>query len=393
MKGSESMRLETGFVDFDPVRLAPTDSGPLDGLRFAVKDVIDVAGTVTGNGHPEWRRTHGPATAHADCVARLLAAGATLVGKTHTDELTYSLAGQNVHYGTPPNPAVPDGIPGGSSSGSASVVAAGLVDFAIGTDTGGSVRVPASYCGIYGLRPSHGAVDNRGVSELARSFDTVGWFARDPRLLRAVGEVLLPPRPALPLRRIRLLSEGLAAAGPALARAARERIGAGGLGLTVDEELSVGPLEAFFQAFRPLQAYEAWAYFGPWIRAHRPTFGPGVRERFAAAAQVSDEEAAAARHNCQRLREQVRALLSDDTVLCMPTTPSAAPRLGVTDAEVEDVRFRTLCMTAVAGVAGLPQVSVPLLRDERGPVGLSLIGPAGSDLQLLALAERLAASA
>ncbi|WP_181919635.1 amidase family protein [Alkalilimnicola ehrlichii] len=230
------MRLENGFLDLDPLHLPATGSGPLSGLRFAVKDVIDVAGTVTGLGHPLWRSTHAPAASNADCVVRLLAAGAELIGKTHTDELTYSLSGQNAHYGMPPNPAVPNAVPGGSSSGSASVTAAGLVDFAIGTDTGGSVRVPASFCGIYGLRPTHGAVDNRGVAQLAHSFDTVGWFARDARILRAVGHVLLPPSHGLRLQRVRMIREASIVVAPELSVQAEQWLATPGFPLICEKQ-------------------------------------------------------------------------------------------------------------------------------------------------------------
>lgn len=380
------MQLKDGFLDFDPVHSAPTAKGPLDGMRFAVKDVVDVAGCVTGLGHPDWRRSHEPASIDAACVARLLSAGAELTGKTHTDEFAYSLAGQNVHYGTPPNPAVADGIPGGSSSGSVSVVAAGLVDFAIGTDTGGSVRVPASYCGIHGLRTTHGLMDGSGVAHLAESFDTLGWFARDPAVMLAVGRQLLPTPSTSRLRALRLLSEGLASSSPVLTDQTTALIANGVLPLVQESEASLGPLARFANTFRTVQAYEAWALYGEWITAHRPHFGPGVRERFANAATVSREDAEAARAECAALRKQVRSLVGTDTLLCMPTAPAAAPALDASDEAVDEIRFQTMCMTAIAGIAGLPQLSLPLLRDARGPVGLSLIGPPGSDLQLLELA-------
>ncbi|MCC5811673.1 MAG: amidase [Ectothiorhodospiraceae bacterium] len=383
------MQLKTGFVDSDHVRVPPTASGPLDGRRFAVKDVFQVKGTRTGNGHPKWRETHAPAPAHAPAISRLLASGAELVGKTHTDELTYSLSGQNVHYGTPPNPSAPDCVPGGSSSGSASVTAAGLVDFALGTDTGGSVRVPASFCGIYGIRPTLGAVSTEGAGELARSFDVVGWFARDAAMLQRVGSVLLPNRVSPQLQRVRLLREAIVSSEEELAEQTRQLLDAGAVPLEQIEDATVGPLEEFFQAFRPLQAYEAWAHYGKWITRHRPLFGPGVKERFAAASQVSEAEARWARQRCGELRDGLLEIVGDNTVLCMPTTPIPAPALGASDAQVEAARFRMLCMNAVAGTGGLPQLSLPLLQLGGRPVGLSLIGPPGSDLQLLELAVRM----
>ncbi len=163
--------------------------GPLKGLTFAAKDILDVAGRVTGCGNPDWAASHAPV------VEALLAAGANLAGKTITDELAYSLNGQNFHYGTPANTNAPGRIPGGSSCGSAAATAAGLVDLALGSDTGGSVRIPASYCGLFGLRPSHGLVSLDGVMALAPSFDTLGWLAPNAALLKAVGEVLLPDGP------------------------------------------------------------------------------------------------------------------------------------------------------------------------------------------------------
>ena len=189
--------MHDGFLAGPRAHLAPTGSGALDGLTFAVKDNIDTLGSVTGAGNPAWRAAHRPAVRSAECVTRLLAAGATMVGKTLSDELAFSLEGRNAWDGTPVNPAVPGALPGGSSSGSASVVAAGLVDFALGTDTGGSVRVPASFCGVYGFRPTHGRVSLDGVVPLAASYDTVGWLARSGAVLARVGAVLLgePPPP------------------------------------------------------------------------------------------------------------------------------------------------------------------------------------------------------
>src|SRR5690606_37246293 len=166
-------------------------TGPLAGLRLAVKDLFDVAGMPTGAGNPRWLETHEAPDADAEAVARLRAAGASLVGKTITDELAWSLNGSNAHYGTPDNPAAPGRLPGGSSSGSASAVASGLADIGLGTDTGGSIRVPASYCGLFGLRPTHGRVPLEGAVPLAASFDTAGVFTRDAATLRKASETLL----------------------------------------------------------------------------------------------------------------------------------------------------------------------------------------------------------
>ena len=383
------MILENGFLDFDPVHLDATGEGPLQGLTFAVKDVFDIAGTVTGVGQPSWRASQPPARHTSPMIETLLAAGAELIGKTHTDELTYSLAGQNAHYGTPPNPAVPGAVPGGSSSGSASVVAAALVDFALGSDTGGSVRVPASYCGIHGLRPTHGVVDYRHCAHLAESFDTLGWFARDARLMARIGRILLPASDRPAPRRLLLVEEALAQSDADVVSQLEARVGNGLPGVTFGGSISVGNLDTYFNAFRPLQAYEAWARFGSWIEAEQPVFGPGVKERFEAASRITTAEAEDAREQCRALRTRIRALLGEDTLLCLPTTPTSALPLQADQTRVEDIRGRTLRMTALAGTTGLPQLSLPLLRDREGPVGLSLIGPAGSDQQLLDLAARL----
>src|SRR5262245_58419545 len=200
------------FVPGPRARLEPLASGPLDGLAFVVKDLIDVAGHVTGGGNPDWARRQNPASKSAPVVERLLRAGATLVGKTITDELAFSLEGENEHYGTPVNPAAADRLPGGSSSGSAVAVAAGLADFALGTDTGGSVRVPAAFCGVYGFRPTHGVISTAGVVPFAPSLDTVGWLARDAATLAAVGDVLLPEGPSEPIERVFIATDACALA-------------------------------------------------------------------------------------------------------------------------------------------------------------------------------------
>lgn len=381
------------FVPGPLVALEPTGSGPLDGLRFAVKDLFDVAGHPTTYGNPDWARTHPPAAATAPVVLALLQAGARLVGKTKTVELAYGLTGENVWHGTPVNPAAPGRFPGGSSCGSAAAVAAGLVDFALGSDTGGSVRIPASYCGIFGIRPSWGALSLAGACALAPSFDTCGWFARDAALLERVGEVLLPGSVAEgALGPVLKVEEAWINAAPATARALAPAMGALArlAGPVLSIELVPEGLDTLYQHFRAVQAEEAWAALGGWVEATRPRFGPGVAERFAAARDIEPAKAAAGRAFRRSFQRRMAKLLGAGAVLAYPTSPVPAPPLDASQAEQNAVRESTMGVTAIAGLASLCEVSLPAARVEGAPVGLSLVAATGRDRALLALARRLA---
>lgn len=369
-------------------------SGVLAGLAFAVKDVMDVAGTSTGNGHPDWLATHPPAARSAVAVERLLAAGASLAGKTIADELCYSLTGENVHYGTPLNPAAPDRVPGGSSSGSASATAGGAVDFALGTDCGGSVRVPSSYCGLFGMRPTHGRIPLDGVAPFAPSFDCVGWFARDAVLLERVGRVLLADAaPALPLTRLTAPREAFGLLSPEAAAALEPSLRLAQETIAPCEEiaLTTDGLDAWSATFRTLQAAEIWTSVGPWIERVRPAFGPGVKERFDAARAVSASAVEAAAAHRTAIRARLGDLLQAGTAFLMPTVPRPAPLRGMATAEVEvTTRHLAMNLLCVAGLGGLPQVSLPLAQVDGAPFGLSLVGPAGSDTALLRAASAMA---
>ncbi len=369
--------------------------GPLSGLSFAIKDLYDLAGWPTTYGSPDWARSHPVAAATAPCVLALLEAGAHLRGKTCTVELAYGLTGENHWHGTPRNPAAPDRFPGGSSSGSAAAVAAGLVAFALGSDTGGSVRIPASYCGVFGIRPSWGAVNLTGACGLGPSFDTAGWFAARADLLLRVGEVLLPEPGAIgagPLGPLLKPEEPWINALPGTARAMAPALDAleALLGKALQLRLAPEGLDTLYEHFRCVQAQEAWATLGGWIESAKPDLGPGVRERFAAAKALDPAKAAAGRAFRRRFRARMEALLAGGAVLAYPTAPMPAPKLGLSVEEQTAVRERTMGVTAIAGLAGLPEVSVPVGRDDGAPVGLSLIAGPGRDRALLGLAARLA---
>jgi amidase len=367
--------------------------GPLTGLRLAVKDLFDLAGTPTGAGNPRWLQTHEPPAEDAPAVALLRAAGARVVGKTVTDELAWSLNGTNAHYGTPDNPAAPGRVPGGSSSGSASAVAQGLADIGLGTDTGGSIRVPASYCGLYGLRPTHGRVSLEGAVALAPTFDTAGVLARDADTLRAAMGVLLgAPEPGEPITRL-LVPEDVWAEIPA-ATAAAVRPAAEALGIALDTAplfagafegapMAAAPLETARVAYATLQAWEAWQEHGAWIEAERPEFGPGVKARFANASLIGSAEVAAA----GRVRSGVVALVRDripaGTALAIPAAPGPAPRIGR-----EPDREAIVRLTCIAGLSGAPALAVPAGAVDGAPVGLQLVATPGGDEALLALAGR-----
>ncbi len=380
--------------------------GPLAGVRFAVKDLFDVAGTRTGAGNPDWLSDAPVATAHAPAVVALLAAGGDLWGKTVTDELAFSLSGTNVHYGTPVNSSAPGRIPGGSSSGSASAVAGGAVQLALGTDTAGSVRAPASYCGVFGLRPTHGRIDARGVVELAPSFDTVGLLAIDGPVLAAGWRAIqagapaptgAPPLGPRGLGRLVLATDLLDLVDPAT-RAAVVSAASGlaaQLGMALSEARLVsgqdgqdgsGELARWRDAFRTIQLVEVWQAHGAWVSERHPSFGPGIAARFEAAAAASPEDAERARTVRGDVRRCLEQFLGDDGVLVQPAAAGPAPPFDISPAAKDDLRGRTLTLTAPAGMAGAPVLAMPLAEVDGLPVGVALVGLAGDDDALVEMA-------
>lgn len=377
--------------------------GPLAGLTFAVKDLFAIKGYRIGAGNPAYLDSVRPEQSTAPAVADLLRGGASLQGIARTDEFAYSIAGDNAHYGTPPNGAVPGALPGGSSSGPASAVATGQADIGLATDTAGSIRVPASYQGLWGLRTTHGLVPRQGLLPLAQSFDTVGWLTRDGETLQRVvdwclsydgsestenvyGEsgTDLPSRFAVP-------EEVLDAVEPAT-RDAFEALLAG-IGADV-ERIRIGDLAAYQEPFRVVQGAEAWRNDGDWLREHPGAVGAAVAERFRAAAAITPEEERAARAALGPLKERIDAIVGD-AVLIMPTVPGPAPMRTADGGRVDAVRTATLRMTTPVAIAGIPAVSVPLLtvpaRLGPAPVGVCLASRAGTDIALVRLARGLAA--
>lgn len=392
----------------------PKAPHPLTGLTFAIKDIFDVEGYVTGFGNPDWRRTHEPAVRTAPVVTFVVQGGATCVGKTVMDEMAYSIGGENKHYGTPTNPAAPSRIPGGSSSGSAVAVAAELVDFALGTDTGGSVRVPAAFCGIIGFRPSHGAVSTVGVVPMSQSFDTVGLFTRDPSILRHVGHILLQlpfmeyrqPRriiiaddcfqiPKIPndptvgvvtrsteklfgrqaLNHISL-GKYIATKVPSLKYFQNEEERRNG-------EDGISALEALRSALRLLQRYEFKMNHEEWINSVKPDIGPGISGRVRAALDTNNENIGHCLKAKDEAREALNALLKDDAILIIPTTPGPAPKLNLKENSSDEFRMTAFTLLSIAGMSGCCQVSIPVGQHDKCPLAVSMMARHGGDRFLL----------
>ena len=376
-----------------PVEHAPT--GPLTGLCFAAKDLFDVAGFPTGGGQPFVLAMSGIKTKTAPVVQQLLNAGARFVGKTVTDELAFSMNGNNAHFGAPINGAAPDRISGGSSSGSASAVSNKLCDFALGTDTGGSVRAPANHCGLYGIRPSHGRISLSGVLDLAPSQDTCGYFARDVETFSRVSNVLLGDDTTPLPEKIRLLKPNdiwtLLAADVLTAQVAPLAGVEATLGKSQPISVVLDDLDTMYWRFRYIQGREAWMVNGPLIERFCPRLGPGVAERFEWSRQVTDAQFAMATTYRERFKKHLAALLGTDGVMVMPTMPDIAPLCGETGDALESYRNHSIQMLCIAGLSGFPQISLPLGQRLGAPLGLSLLGPEGSDLSLVKLAQKIAA--
>ena len=339
----------------------------------------------------------GIKTRTAPTVQKLLDAGARFIGKTVTDELAFSMNGNNAQFGTPVNGAARDRISGGSSSGSASAVSNHLCDFALGSDTGGSVRAPANHCGLYGIRPTHGRISLQGVLDLAPSLDTCGYFARDIETFARVSSVLMDADTTPLPSKIRLLKPldiwamldadvTAAQAGP-LARVQAA------LGQARDTQVILDDVDTLYWRFRHIQGREAWMVNGPLIERFCPPLGPGIAERFAWSKAVTDVQFAQAIGYRERFKKHLANLLGIDSVLVLPTSPDIAPLRNDGGEALESYRNRSIQMMCLAGLSGFPQISLPLGQRLGAPLGISLLGPAGSDLSLVKLAQRIAAQA
>ncbi len=382
------------FVPGPRTRIAGAPAGPLAGLTVAVKDLIDVAGVPTGGGSPDWPRFAPVPTRHAAVVQTLLDAGASVIGKTITDEVSLGILGENAHDGTPLNPAAPDRVPGGSSSGSASAVASGECDVALGTDTGGSVRVPASFCGLYGIRPTHGRIDFAGITVQAPASDTCGWFTRDAQTFGRVAETLFAaplPRhvPATLLVAIDAFGFADEAAAAALMPLV-ERL-AVLIGMRRDVTLAPPGLSVWQRAQRVLQGSESWQTFQPWLDQCNPRLAWNVSRGLVQGSMITDAERTAAGLMRLEARAHVRRLLPPGTILCLPTTPFPAPLKGLPVSALNPLRERIACLTSHGGLTGIPQLNIPGSTVDGAPIGLSIVGGHGADLDLIRTAIALEA--
>jgi len=383
------------FVSGTMVPIAGQAGGPLDGLSFAVKDLFDVAGLPTGGGNHDWALVNPVPERHAWAVQTLLDAGASFVGKTITDEVSLGILGENAFDGTPINTAAPERVPGGSSSGSAAAVAAGLCDTALGTDTGGSVRVPASFCGLYGIRPTHGRLDTTGMLPQAPSSDTTGWFARDGETFARVSTVLLGEAPGALPTRLLIATDAFAFADPEVAEALQPMVTR--LSRIVGEvrENIMAPqgLSVWARAQRTLQPVEAWNTFRQWVETANPRMAFSVAAGLLNGARMPAGEQQWAEMMRLEARARLRHLLPPGTILCLPTTAFPAPLRGLSQPMLQPLKDRISCLCAQGGLTGSPQVSLPGATVNGAPVGLSIIGGRGTDATLIAVAHAMGEAA
>mgnify|MGYP005990757909 CR=1 FL=1 len=374
------------YMPYPPVPVDSAPDGPLAGLTLAVKDIYDVKGYRTGCGCPLKLAMSPVSTATAPAIQALLDAGAAFNGKTHTDELAWSMYGMNAHFGMPVNPAAPGRIPGGSSSGSASACAGGLADITVGSDTGGSVRAPASFCGTWGIRPTHGVISLDGVMPLAPSYDTCGLFARDgATLLRAMSVLMQDSAPLPDTPRLLKSTEMFAHLGKAQ-RAATEAAFAG---LTADEvQLYPEGMDAAYETFLTTMGGDARDHILPFIRGSNMPLVRGIDGRAAAAEALGDEAIAQGRAMRAEFTDYVQRVMDGGAVLA-PVVHDVAFAPDAPLDVFDNFRHVSQRMLCVAGLAGLPQVTWPAGMLNGAPWGVSLIGPRGSDLSLIRLAMTL----
>ncbi|CAN4088737.1 unnamed protein product [Withania somnifera] len=399
----------------------PKAPHPLTGLTFAISDVFDINGFVTGFGNPDWTRTHEPAIQTSTVVSSLVEGGATCTGRTVVDDMTFGISGEQRHFDTPTNPAAPARMPGGSSSGAAVAVAANFIDFSLGTDAVGGVRVPAAYCGVLGFRPSHGTVAHTGIIPVSASLDTVGWFAREPSILRRVGHVLLQVPFAAPRnpRNIVIADDCFQSVnfpGDCISQAVTKAVEK----LFGRQILSHENLEAYLNSKVPslklfagkksngerkssstnmlayamhiLRRHEFKENHLEWINAVKPNLDPVISTQMQGALEVTDANI----DSCQTIRNEMRSalndLLKDDGILVIPTVAEPPPKIGAKEIQSEDYQIRSFSFSSIASMSGGCQVCVPMGFHDKCPMSVSFVARQGGDRFLLDTIQTMHAS-
>lgn len=382
------------FCNHGPTLWQTNQSGLLANNRLAVKDVFAVKGERNSAGNPHWFKTAKPAQNTTSSVNKLMTAGCNFIGFTHTDELAYSLEGNNIHYGAAQNPKLKGHACGGSSMGSAAAVAANLADIGLGTDTGGSIRIPASYCGLYGIRPSHNVIEKDGLIPFAPPFDTIGSLTQSAELLNDVGNVLLPNQAINNVDTLVICEPLFELVDPVL------QVPLGKLlektkpyfNHHIDFKLPKSNLlSELADTFRILQGRAIAKTHRDWLELpdQLSHFAPAIAARFKMALALTEQEEQEALKIQHEWQTIVAKNLNKHSCLFLPTTPTTAPKLG---ADTSALRMQIITLSAIAGLSGSAQVHLPLadLANDH-PYGFSLMMTHGNDKSLLACVKHLAA--
>lgn len=373
------------FVRDNHIALSGSGQGSLAGLTFAAKDVFKILGSAYGNGHPEWLRTHDPDDFTASTILRLLDEGADLVGKTVCDELCFSISGENWNYGSPINPHDPRRFAGGSSSGSGAATAGGLVDFALGSDCLGSVRVPASYNGVFGARPSYKRVPSDGEAPYCASMDVLGYMCSTPAIFRLVSRVLLgEDTTKVEFNKLLIAKDCFDAINPIVYKELKPAIDHIGKHLPSVEEVVISPegLDKWIKVFQIVQGYEVWESYGGWVSKYRPRLSRGPKERLEWVSTITRKQYKEAYAQKEEISQHIRNLLSSGGILCLPTAASVAPLRSSALDEINTTRLQSSYLLCISPLSGVPQFTLPMVFSDGVPLGLSLISAFGADMAL-----------
>lgn len=375
------------FVRDNHIAIKGRENGQLANYKFAAKDVFKIKGSTWGNGHPDWLENSGPDEFTTTAILNLLDQGADLVGKTVCDELCYSISGENWHYGSPLNAADTRRLAGGSSSGSAAATAAGLVDFALGSDCLGSVRIPASYNGVIGMRPTYKRIENDGEVPYCESMDVLGYFASEKEVFQNVSAILMEEDHKKTIfNKLYVLEDAFEIVDSEVKEAFTEMINEIGDELGEIKQVRIAPEGLDYwvkEVFQIVQGYEVWDSYGGFVNKYQPRLSPGPKERLEKASKITRESYLKAKEKQEEFRQRISGMLADGAIFILPTASSIAPLKSTSLEEINRLRAQSSKLLIISALSGIPQLTLPLLELEGVPLGLSLMSAQNTDRALI----------